>query len=50
MEEQSRNCNCGSNNMMNKNCNYTQTDFLTANLKDDYYDLAFADCPIGKLR
>lgn len=30
-----------------KNCNYTQTDFLTANLKDDYYDLAFADCPIG---
>lgn len=30
-----------------KNCNYTQTDFLTANLKDNYYDLAFADCPIG---
>lgn len=31
----------------NKNCNYNQTDFLTANLKDNYYDLAFADCPIG---
>lgn len=30
-----------------KNCNYTQADFLTANLKDNYYDLAFADCPIG---
>lgn len=30
-----------------KNCNYIQTDFLTANLKDNYYDLAFADCPIG---
>lgn len=30
-----------------KNCNYTQTDFLTANLKENYYDLAFADCPIG---
>lgn len=30
-----------------KNCNYSQTDFLTANLKDNYYDLAFADCPIG---
>ena len=23
MEEQNRNCNCGLNNMMNKNCNYT---------------------------
>ena len=31
----------------NKNCNYNQADFLTANLKDNYYDLAFADCPIG---
>lgn len=30
-----------------KNCNYTQTDFLTASLKENYYDLAFADCPIG---
>lgn len=30
-----------------KNCNYTQTDFLTANLRENYYDLAFADCPIG---
>ena len=31
----------------NKNCNYNQADFLTANLKDNYYDLVFADCPIG---
>lgn len=23
MEEENRNCNCGLNNMMNKNCNYT---------------------------
>ena len=30
-----------------KNCNYTQADFLTVNLKENYYDLAFADCPIG---
>ena len=30
-----------------KNCNYTQNDFLTANLNDNYYDFAFADCPIG---
>lgn len=30
-----------------KNCNYIKTDFLTENLKQNYYDLAFADCPIG---
>ena len=30
-----------------KKCNYTQVDFLKANLKENYYDLAFADCPIG---
>jgi type I restriction-modification system DNA methylase subunit len=30
-----------------KNCNYIQTDFLTTDLKENYYDLAFADCPIG---
>lgn len=30
-----------------KNCNYSKTDFLTANLKENFYDLAFADCPIG---
>lgn len=30
-----------------KNCSYNQTDFLTASLKENYYDLAFADCPIG---
>ena len=29
------------------NCNYLQTDFLIANLNDNYYDLVFADCPIG---
>ncbi len=23
MEEENKNCNCGLNNMMNKNCNYT---------------------------
>ena len=23
MEEENRNCNCGLNNLMNKNCNYT---------------------------
>ena len=30
-----------------KKCNYIHADFLTANLKENYYDLAFADCPIG---
>lgn len=30
-----------------KKCNYIHADFLTVNLKENYYDLAFADCPIG---
>ena len=28
-------------------CTYFNEDFLTADLKENYYDLAFADCPIG---
>ena len=30
-----------------KNCNFIESDFLTEKLKENYYDLAFADCPIG---
>ena len=36
-----------SNNKYQKKCNFIEADFLTEQLKENYYDLAFADCPIG---